>query len=125
MTFEFSTKASNLAQLQGRLQHGCLADQEVVLVSEWRVNRSECLNRMTGRFFGCSLIVRSSAQGEDSRESSMAGAFESIANVPPGQPEKLADAMDEVVASYVRRREGQDIGAYEVQDPFVLPKFTG
>ena len=122
MTFEFSTKASNLAQLQGRLQHGCLADQEVVLVSEWRVNRSECLNRMTGRFFGCSLIVRSSAQGEDSRESSMAGAFESIANVPPGQPEKLADAMDEVVASYVRRREGQDIGAYEV---LVQPMIEG
>ena len=93
MTFEFSTKASNLAQLQGRLKHGFLADQEVVLVSEWRVNRSACLNRMTGRFFGCSLIVRSSAQGEDSRESSMAGAFESIANVPPGQTRPARQAV--------------------------------
>ena len=112
--FKFSTKARNLAQLRGRLHHGRLPDQEVVLVSEWRAARSSCLARICDRFSHHNLIVRSSAPGEDSRESSMAGAFESIANVAAEEPRAVASAIDEVVASYAARRNGHDIGDYEV-----------
>ncbi len=46
------------------------------------------------------LIVRSSAFGEDSAESSNAGAYESIMRVSSKNPEELFDAAHKVLSSY-------------------------
>ena len=79
--FRFSTKAGNLAQLDGRLLTARTAPQEVVRVGDWRAQPDQCVARLQQRFPDVPLIVRSSAPGEDSKEASMAGAFESILNV--------------------------------------------
>lgn len=120
-TFRFSTKAANLAQLANRLRHGTILEQDVPLVSDWRSDREGCLTRIAKRFDSGPVIVRSSAQGEDSVDASMAGAFKSVAGIPSGDRDALAAAFDEVIASYAHKHR-QAIDHYEVLvQPMVSP----
>jgi hypothetical protein len=111
--FRFSTKARNLAQLSGRLRHGRTLDQEVLWVGAWQADAAGCLSRLAARFGSSKIIVRSSAPGEDSFETSMAGAFKSIGGMLATDAEALGVAVQDVVSSYAaRRRDG--IQDYEI-----------
>lgn len=111
--FTFATKAQNLAQLDGRLTQARTVPQETVRLGDWRRDPEACLQRIRKRFPGRVLIVRSSAPGEDSKEASMAGAFDSILDVSATDQAALTQAIESVAASYAARRSG-DLSAYEV-----------
>ena len=59
-------------------------------------------------FPGETIVVRSSAEGEDSEADSMAGAYESVVNVAP-TPHAIAEAVERVIASYGEFSTPQEI----------------
>lgn len=112
-SFEFDTKARNLAQLRGNLQTALICDLEIVTVGAWRSDSSATLDLLQERFPDQAIIFRSSAFGEDSVESSQAGAYESIANVDSRDREAMTDALNAVLESYVVKT-GTDLTDYQI-----------
>ena len=66
---------------------------------EWHKNEQFILETILEQFLDCNIVVRSSTMAEDSDESSMAGAFESILDVPTKR-EDVKKAILSVIASY-------------------------
>ena len=65
---------------------------------------NKILDDILNHFKGINIVVRSSTKAEDSDESSMAGAFESVLNVPPERTE-IRKAIENVIDSYDRNPE--------------------
>ena len=78
---KFGTKAETLLRLKPHLRTGRILDLEYFTVTDWENSPNEVLERISSRFGKGSLVVRSSAQGEDGADNSMAGAYESILGV--------------------------------------------
>jgi hypothetical protein len=98
--FVFGTKAETLARLEGRLEAAQLCDQYFFTHSEWMASRHDVMRKITNQFSPSPLAIRSSAQGEDQGENSMAGAFDSFIGVPAGDANGVGAAIDRVFASY-------------------------
>jgi phosphoenolpyruvate synthase/pyruvate phosphate dikinase len=114
-SFVFGTKAETLARLEQRLSVGRLCEQYFFDKAKWDNRRDEVLATVMERFAGCRLAVRSSAQGEDNLDHSMAGAFESVVGVSAGDSKTLAEAIGKVFASYPNDRSDDQV----LVQPFV------
>ena len=97
--FSFGTKAETLAALKPVVTTATVPDLTLFSVGDWVVGRDRVLADIAAQFGARSLVVRSSAMSEDQAESSLAGYFHSVLAIPADQPEALARAIDEVVAS--------------------------
>lgn len=94
-----STKADTLAILYGKLTKAVVLPQISFTYGEWKSRQEELLEKcLEKQAEWGSVIVRSSALDEDSSESSMAGEFDSVANVC-GR-EALKDAIVHVFETY-------------------------
>lgn len=100
-TIAFGTKAETLARLRPLLRRSVVESLLCFSVVDWRERRAAQVEQVE-RHFGWEdpLVVRSSAQGEDSAATSRAGAYVSVLGVRG--PAALIDAVDRVVASYGR-----------------------
>lgn len=94
------TKAETLLSLRGRLEYSRIAELDYFTYAEWRKAGEEILLRLQSAFTGRFVIVRSSAQGEDGHESSMAGQFCSLLNIDSQDKAALASAVVTVFNSY-------------------------
>ena len=95
----FGTKAETLERLSGQLASAQILPLHSFTADDWQERRADVLQALATRPWSSqSLIVRSSAAGEDSHDQSMAGCFLSVPNVR-GRG-LLIDAIDRVVASY-------------------------
>ena len=74
--------------------------------SNWDKNQDLILDNIIDNYKKGNLVVRSSSQAEDSEHSSMAGAFESILNVPLKRSEILR-AIKKVIKSYDKKPDDQ------------------
>ena len=96
---EFGTKAETLERLAPLLLSAAILPQIRFTVREWRGDHQRVLKRILESPCGSeSLIVRSSAKGEDSSSESKAGKFTSVAGVEGAAA--IAGAVERVVASY-------------------------
>lgn len=99
----FGDKASTLAQLEGKLQTARVLPQATLSYGEWRATPDRAIQRLLRQPWSigrgqASLIVRSSALGEDGAAWSLAGHYTSVPNVVG--PEALRAAIATVFASY-------------------------
>ena len=101
--FQFGTKAETLAALSGKLRAATLPRQVFFSISNWRESPSELLENVAQELDATRLIVRSSCRGEDTAHASMAGAFDSVANVSGEDRDALANAIEQVAESYGAR----------------------
>lgn len=115
------TKAQTLQRLRGLLSTAEVPGQFVVTVAQWRTGRNGCLDALQRVFPSQRVIVRSSAPGEDSDDSTCAGMYASVQDVPTESLDELGRAVAEVIDSYARRH-GDDIGDFEL---LVQPMLTG
>ncbi|MBB5515638.1 phosphohistidine swiveling domain-containing protein [Rubricella aquisinus] len=106
--FTFGTKAETLALLAPLVTTAMVPPVHVTRRDAWVKDRDGVLAAIAARFAGQRLAVRSSALSEDAAESSMAGAFLSLLDVPTDDPAQLAQAMDQVSAS-MTARDGDQI----------------
>lgn len=89
------SKADTLSKLYGQLTSATVLPICSFSVGEYQANPSACLTKLqTSPFLDRKLIVRSSAQNEDTAQSSNAGKFLSIGNVLGH--DALCDAIQQV-----------------------------
>lgn len=106
--FEFGTKGESLERLKARLGGSILCDQILFDLGTWRRDSAAVVERVLDRFPESTLAVRSSAIGEDSWVSSMAGVYTSLTGVAP-RPESLIEAVERVIESYGETSDGDQI----------------
>jgi glutamine kinase len=93
------TKAQTLESLTGRLESAFVLPLEWFTVERWSADPEHVLSEiLASPWANRSMIVRSSALSEDGASASLAGKFESVANVFT-EPE-LRDAIAKVISSY-------------------------
>lgn len=101
--FIFGTKSQTLERLQPLLKTGVILDQFTFTHGQWKEDPKAVLKGIREEIHESTLIVRSSTLAEDSLESSFAGAFESILNVPQKSNAKLTKAIEEVIKSFGKK----------------------
>lgn len=75
------TKAETLAVMYGKLNTAEALPQFTFTVAEWEQEKEQILQRFSQLEWNADVIVRSSCQNEDTQAASMAGKFESAADV--------------------------------------------
>ncbi len=110
--FAFGTKAGTLARLRPMVTAAEVPPQVVVHVSDWNSARERAVENIIAAFPSRPLAVRSSATAEDTAETSNAGAFESVTNIP-AEPGPVAGAVDRVIRSF-ERIPAEDMDCQEV-----------
>jgi len=98
--FILGTKAETLARLRPMVRHSQIGAQVAFTAGQWRADAAACLRSVQQAFGADRLVVRSSAIGEDGFAASGAGRFDSVLDVDGGQPARLRQAVEQVLASY-------------------------
>ena len=103
------TKGQTLCRISENLDHKLFSIPKLYLLksNDWFNNKESCLSQITKTFNDTSLVVRSSASDEDSVNSSKAGEYCSVLDVPSTNDEMLKNAIDRVIDSYVIKGLGK------------------
>ncbi len=100
----FTSKANVLEFLQNRVKKSKIEKLLYFTIGDWKSNSRKILSNLTECFHDSKhVIIRSSAVGEDSVESSYAGAYESILNINPRSHSSLKKAIHLVILSYKKK----------------------
>lgn len=92
------TKAETLEKMYGKLNTAKVLPQFTFTVAEWKQQRGAMIHRFSELNWNADVIVRSSCKNEDTQDASMAGKFESVADVCG--VDAFRDAVDRVIRSY-------------------------
>ena len=111
----FSSKSNTLVLLDKILTKSKIEKIFNFTVEEWLQNQNEVLDKISNQF-DSDVIVRSSAQDEDSFENSKAGIYESVLNVNPKIKTKVKEAVSVVIQSYDKKSEKYDQNQILVQN---------
>ena len=96
----FTSKANTLKILQKKIKNSKIEKIFDFKVKDWLKKDEEILEEVSNIFKKKYVIVRSSALGEDSFDSTQAGVYQSILNVDPKNKKKLSNAINLVIKSY-------------------------
>jgi len=99
MSFKFGTKAETLEKIAALDTSFQVPPLFYFSVSQWRDQRNFLLKEI-GLLFSKMIAVRSSAKGEDGKESSMAGAFQTRLYVNSSHSKSVEKAISDVISSY-------------------------
>ena len=97
--FEFKSKSYVLKYLTNKIRLSKIENIYDFTISEWKINKQNILKDIS-KNFRTKIIVRSSAIGEDSIESSHAGNFESVLDVESQSTHSVTSAISKVIKSY-------------------------
>ncbi|HMQ06338.1 MAG TPA: PEP-utilizing enzyme [Saprospiraceae bacterium] len=104
--FVFGTKAETLERIKPFVKKSIICDQIHFRLNDWEKDSEKIIHEIQSQFQNEKLIIRSSSLEEDSWESSQAGAFLSIADVPAGDRPKLQDAITRVIHAFCENGTG-------------------
>ncbi len=94
----FTSKSNVLKFLQNQIKNSKIEKLYVFQIEDWNKNKNKILKEINQYFINSNkVIVRSSAIGEDSLESSKAGSYESILDVNPKSNKALINAINLVL----------------------------
>ena len=96
----FTSKTDSLIFLQKKIKFSQIEKIYAFTVNDWNHNRIEILDNIKKKF-NTNIIIRSSAIGEDSPESSQAGTFSSFLNISPSSSKKIKSAINSIIKSYL------------------------
>lgn len=92
------TKAETLGSMYGKLNMAKVLPQFMFTVVEWEQEKDSVIRRFAGLEWNADVIVRSSCLNEDRQDISMAGNYESVADVHG--LEAFQNAVERVIHSY-------------------------
>ena len=98
----FTSKANVLEFLQSVTSKFKIEKLYYFTVDEWTKNNKEIVNNIFKNFKSL-IIIRSSALGEDSIESSQAGTYESMLNINAKSTREVKKAILSVIKSYEKK----------------------
>ena len=97
------SKANTLRFLQNKVRFSKIEKIFDFTVADWKKNQDKIVKEISKIFYNSKIIVRSSARGEDSIRSSMAGNYASIQYVDPTSPDSIRNAINTVIDSYAQK----------------------
>ena len=101
----FTSKSNVLKFLQNQLKNSKIEKLYTFETQDWEINETKIIKEISQYFANSNkVIVRSSAMGEDSLESSKAGSFESILDVNPKSKKVLINAINLILNSYEKKQ---------------------
>lgn len=98
--FVLGTKAETLERLRNLVKLSKIGEQICFTAAEWRRNQNAVITLIQEKFRAGRVVVRSSANSEDCWDSSNAGGYESVLDVPAQSALPLSEAIDYVIKSY-------------------------
>ena len=98
-SIKFSSKANTLDFFQDKITKSRIEELYFFTVKEWKENKKEIREDIKKKFSSL-IVVRSSAEGEDSISNSQAGKFKTVLNVNPKKKNSIDNAITEVIRSY-------------------------
>jgi len=117
--FKFGTKAETLDLLREKIGKSKICQSVVFTVEEWQKNPSGCTDRIRAEFAGRNIIIRSSALNEDAHDSTMAGWYHSIGDVPVDSEERLVKNVNRVIESYGKADSSVHLRSQVLVQPMV------
>ena len=98
----FTSKANVLKYLKSKIHKSKIEKIYDFTISEWQESEDK-INKSISKKFDSKIIVRSSAIGEDSLESTQAGNYASVLNVKSSSKKEIKKAIKFVIKSYVKK----------------------
>jgi phosphohistidine swiveling domain-containing protein len=108
----FSTKADTLSELSGKLRKSHIEKIYIVTAQDYFINKKYHLQQIKHIYHGGKIVVRSSSSNEDAWETSNAGHYDSILDVPSFDEEAVDNAICTVFDSY--KKDIEDISEEQV-----------
>ena len=105
---KFSSKADTLIFLEKKLTRGKVEKIFSVTVKEWKIQKETIIKKILDEFYPNEIIVRSSALGEDSVESTEAGKYKSIQKVKTKIQKNIETAINDVIKAYSEKNSEND-----------------
>ena len=103
--FSLGTKGDTLQAIRPLLTKSVIEDLLIFTEEEWKRHSSVIGKNIRDTFSPDTIVVRSSAQREDTSTSSMAGVFQSVLGVDSKSQSDVAAAVMSVIRSYHAERE--------------------
>ena len=100
MSQKFESKADTLVFLQKKLKKGIIEEIITFTVEKWEIEQKSILEKIIDKFYPNKIIIRSSAIGEDSIESTEAGKYKSIQKISTKNKGKIKNSINEVIKEY-------------------------
>jgi glutamine kinase len=97
---ELSSKAATLARLRSHVQNSRIEKPVYFTVREWNASQLEIVQGIQNQLNSKHLVVRSSAQDEDTQTASQAGKYHSELGVLRSQQDDIVAAINKVIESY-------------------------
>ena len=123
-SFEFSSKANTLEFFYKKIKKSKIEKLISFSVEEWRENKNTILNKVKQNFSG-KIIVRSSARGEDSLDTSQAGKFQTIFNIKPTEKNEIKNAVNQIINSYIIKGRDDKLNQVLIQKQTLNSKTSG
>jgi glutamine kinase len=111
----FTSKSNVLKFLTTKIQNSQIEKIYDFTLFEWNNNKSKIISDIIKQFSN-SIVVRSSAIGEDSIESSEAGLYESVLNVNSNSKNSITIAINKVIHSYNQKHNLNPLNQILVQN---------
>ncbi len=98
----FTSKANVLYFLKSKIKKSKIEKLYIFTQNDWLKNKSKILDDIS-KLFKSNIVIRSSAIGEDSIESSEAGKFESFLNINSKSKNEISKTIEKVISSYAKK----------------------
>ena len=86
----------------------------IVSVKEWYKNQNIVLSKIKQNFSG-KIIIRSSARGEDSLDTSQAGKFQTVHNIKSTEKNEIKNAVNQIINSYITKGKDDELNQVLIQ----------
>jgi len=100
MSQKFESKADTLVFLQKKLKKGIIEEIITFTVEKWQMEQNSILQKIIDKFYPNEVIIRSSAIGEDSIESTEAGKYKSIQKISTKNKKSMEKSINVVIKEY-------------------------
>ena len=100
---KFKSKADTLTFLQKKLIRGKIEEIFSFTVLDWKIDKKQIIRKTIDKFYPDEIIVRSSARGEDSVDTTEAGKYKSIQNISTQIKKNLENSVNEVILAYTEK----------------------
>ena len=97
---KIDTKANTLKKLSTIIKRSIVPKSYIFTVNEWQNKNKFITKKIKQLFNGKNIIIRSSTTSEDTKNSSLAGAFESILNIQVNNSKKINLSINQIINSY-------------------------
>lgn len=118
-----SSKSQNLVKLCNRLKYFIIPRFMVYAVDADNKDLDSFILSVMKEFSGRKICIRSAAADEDGMQSSGAGEYDSVLNIPSDDPEAIRAGFNQVIASYTRKglnRSGDEVIVQEMLQDTVM-----